>query len=65
MIPNENGRIFKDREIKCECGTVFIFGRREQKFFADSTRLLADPKRCHFCRRKKKAMERGVTLFRT
>jgi CxxC-x17-CxxC domain-containing protein len=46
-----------DRTITCaDCGTDFLFGEREQSFYAE--RNMSEPKRCKPCRDQRKA-QRG------
>ena len=44
---------FKDRVVKCtECGYEFTFTAGEQRFY--QSKGLAEPKRCPFCRARRK-----------
>jgi len=50
---------FKDKSIQCSnCGTIFTFSAREQKFFT-SKGLTNEPRRCPQCREAKKQQRRG------
>ncbi len=44
--------MYKDREIKCFCGTMFIFSAQEQQDYIELGFL--PPKRCIPCRIEKK-----------
>lgn len=45
----------KDKKITCkDCGTIFYFTVRDQKFYADNG-YTNEPLRCKDCRQKKKA----------
>ncbi len=43
---------YEDIELKCECGTTFVYSARDQKFFKEMG--FTPPKRCHACRKEKK-----------
>ena len=50
---------FQDKSIQCsDCGTIFTFGAREQKFFA-SRGLTNEPRRCPRCRKSRRQQHRG------
>jgi hypothetical protein len=50
---------FQNKSIQCsDCGTVFTFSVREQKFFA-SKGFTNDPRRCPRCRKAGKREHRG------
>ncbi len=50
---------FQDKSIQCsDCGSVFTFATREQKFF-ESKGLTNEPRRCPHCRKAKRQQRHG------
>lgn len=53
------------KSIRCsDCGTTFTFSAGEQEFFR-AKGFTEEPKRCHFCRAKRKSQNQSDNYYRS